>query len=441
MYVDERIISLKGLGVLIDNDDNEIKIHFICYQKENSKIYGSINLINNDQFSMFKYFSEKDRKFKIKGITDDGYDIIIENVVLTRVFYNLGAQNKKPIEFVAMKFIISKKFSEIDRIRYGIINLNVFNLIKIEIKNGIIEIKPMKNISDIIREIKSLSTPKLTSYADIKVNCLVDDLDNEINKINKELFRILELSSFAQGITQSYIYINCYKDDELLYGIYNWVKTRNQSFNEFIWSPYIGSYLKIAYKKYTDDLIKQTGLDLAMEWYLESFSSVIGESKYIIMFNALERLIYKYKILKDKDEILKQIQFKNVKKKIKKEISKILKSNCVEKVKRDAIYKKLNELNRYTLKDILNEYLYENDIGYSDIFADFSKLYKIRNELIHRGITDIKGLPDYYLQLTVLVQRIILSLFEYDGNEWMNILNNFSHEKFNKNPNNDWKKS
>lgn len=439
MSVDEIIISLKGLGVLIDKDDNEIKIHFICYQKENSKIYGSINLINNDQYTMFKYFSKNNREFKIKGKTDDGYDIIIENVMLTRIFYKLGTQNKNPIEFVAMKFIISKKFCEIDRIRYGIINLNVFNLIKIEIKNGIIEIKPVERISDIVREINTLSTPKLTSYADIKINCLVDNLDNEINRINKELFRILELSSFAQGITQSYIYINCYKDDELLYGIYNRVKTRNQSFNEFIWSPYIGSYLKIAYKKYTDDLIKKTGLSLAMEWYIDSFSNVIGESKYIIMFNALERLIYEYKILKDKDEILKPIQFKNVKSEIKKEISKILKSNCVEKVKRGAIYKKLNELNRYALKDILNEYLYENDIGYSDIFGDFSKLYEIRNELIHRGVTDTKGLYDYYLQLTVLVQRIILSLFEYDGNEWINRLNDFSHEKFHKNPTNDWK--
>jgi hypothetical protein len=95
-------------------------------------------------------------------------------------------------------------------------------------------------------------------------------------------------------------------------------------------------------------------------------------------------------------------------------------------------------LNRFSLKKNLTIFLGCHDIGYSDILEDLGVLIEVRNNIIHRGLSEKE--PDYlfdaYYKLMALVQRIFLSLLNYEGSYWKRINKKF--EVFKKDPNNDW---
>jgi hypothetical protein len=95
-------------------------------------------------------------------------------------------------------------------------------------------------------------------------------------------------------------------------------------------------------------------------------------------------------------------------------------------------------LNRFSLKKNLTIFLGCHDIGYSDILEDLGVLIEVRNNIIHRGLSEKE--PDYlfdaYYKLMALVQRIFLSLLNYEGSYWKRI--NKHLEIFKKDPNNDW---
>lgn len=78
------------------------------------------------------------------------------------------------------------------------------------------------------------------------------------------------------------------------------------------------------------------------------------------------------------------------------------------------------------------------NVGYSDIIGDLGNLIKIRNNIIHRGLSEkeFDALIEAYDKLMALVQRIFLALLNYEGSyrNWIN-----KHlEIFKKDPNNEW---
>ncbi len=95
-------------------------------------------------------------------------------------------------------------------------------------------------------------------------------------------------------------------------------------------------------------------------------------------------------------------------------------------------------LNRYTFKNNLIIFLGYYKVGYSDIIGDLGNLIKIRNNIIHRGLSEkeFNALIEAYDKLMALVQRIFLALLNYEGSyrNWIN-----KHfEIFKKDPNNEW---
>jgi len=95
-------------------------------------------------------------------------------------------------------------------------------------------------------------------------------------------------------------------------------------------------------------------------------------------------------------------------------------------------------LNRYTFKNNLIMFLGYYKVGYSDIIGDLGNLIKIRNNIIHRGLSEkeFDALIEAYDKLMALVQRIFLALLNYEGSyrNWID-----KHlEIFKKDPNNEW---
>lgn len=64
-----------------------------------------------------------------------------------------------------------------------------------------------------------------------------------------------------------------------------------------------------------------------------------------------------------------------------------------------------------------------------------SKIIEIRNNLVHTGLAYVNrdDLYDTYLRLMTLIQRIILSILNYDGHSFINWLDG-DQNVFNRNP-------
>jgi len=200
----------------------------------------------------------------------------------------------------------------------------------------------------------------------------------------------------------------------------------------------LSDYLKEVYPNYTERLDKIQGLNFAIHWYLESFNSNILESKYMKLFTVLELLIFRFISPINSEYILKEDEFIKFKKPLQKEMSKLLKELSFGKKSRASLYSNLDCINRYNFETNLKFFLKHFCIGFSDLIYDLRILIRIRNNITHRGLSEIEfeELIDSYDRLLTLIQRIFLSMLNYQGSYYNWMKKNF--EQFNKNPNNDF---
>jgi len=177
----------------------------------------------------------------------------------------------------------------------------------------------------------------------------------------KEIDKVLTLTSFSQGIYQSWTYISVYeKTDknnyEVIYRYHILPKTKNMGFHPVTHYLDLTNYLSVTYQNYTDELEEKTGLKYAIEWYLESLAADVVESKYIMAFVCLELLVDRFESAEG-DEILDFNTFKELVNRLKTEAKSFLKEKEIDKDKRQAIYTNLRGINRYPFIEQLKKLL------------------------------------------------------------------------------------
>ena len=199
------------------------------------------------------------------------------------------------------------------------------------------------------------------------------------------------------------------------------------------------NYLSVSCPNYTDDVEKETGLQSAIEWYLEALASNIVESAYIMAFVCLELLVDKYEAISG-DKILDEVLFNELCKEFKKTSRAFLKNKDVDAQNRSQIYSNLLGLNRFTFDEQLKKLLKNYKIGSTDIFKNLLEPKAIRDKLVHSGQTgiDFEILYSNYNNLMAMNQRIILSILNYDGQNFIDWLDNNEIKEFSRDPNEEY---
>ena len=131
---------------------------------------------------------------------------------------------------------------------------------------------------------------------------------------------------------------------------------------------------------------------------------------------------------KNNSKILTKKQFK----KLDKEIRSVISNQIPDESKCEEIYPKIQELNKPTLKNSLEDMYNFYVIGYSDLFQDF-EFVEIRDNIVHTGFSkgDFEDLRENYKKLVALLQRTLLGMLNYTG-EFIDQSDNWKHKKFKK---------
>lgn len=433
----EPLLEYIGEGKLIF-DDKQIPIKFNCQQLWDGFIVGTFELKKGENPDFLNHLFNKSLPFKISGSTDDGLNISIESIYVTR--YSTGDNN---IKFITYKIKVKKREiisndSEICII-FGITNFESFRTV-LNTNMGKLIFKNYRGFKDIIKDIKAYKKACITGYAslilepEIKANSVEEYLDLAQKEINK----VLTLTSFSQGIYQTWKFAEVHekideKNWEKIYTCNAATRDKCMTFYPVISYQYLTNYLSVIYSNYTDEMEEITGLQFAIDWYLESLATSIVESKYIMAFVCLELLVDKYEAING-DKILNETVFNNLKDELKSTARSILKRKGINIQERGSFYSKLKELNRYPFEAQLKKLLIDYNIGYTDIFDNLSDLIKVRDNLVHRGRPhiDFDILAENYNKLMALNQRIILSILNYDGHSYIDWLDNFKNNNFNR---------
>lgn len=198
-------------------------------------------------------------------------------------------------------------------------------------------------------------------------------------------------------------------------------------------------YLARTYPNYADDLDDRTGFRGGIEWYIEALSAGVLEAKYLMGFVCLELLVDRFNKRTGRDRILDENTYREFKERIQNEMREILQEMDVDSSKRSGIYSGIGGLNRYPFTGDLAELLKESRIGHSDLFEELWKIAEVRNKIAHEGMAalSIETMSQYYVTLMTLIQRILLSLIQYEGNI-VNWAHDFKVERFDKDPGNEY---
>lgn len=428
-----------GEGEII-YDDKKIPLKFECQQLWDGNILGNIEIKEEKNLLDLDHIFHEFLPFNISGSTNDGLGISIESIYLTR--RSIG--ENKNIEFIAEKVKAKKREiisaeSEIIII-FGITNFESFRTF-VNTDVGELQFNNYKGYEDIIKAISSHKKACITGRASLnfKPEIKFNYSEEYIELAQKELNNVLFLTSFSQGIYQTWKFIQVYekideKNYENIYSLNLATKNKNMGFRPVTFYLDLTNYLSVTYPNYTNE-VKKTGIQFAIEWYLESLASNNLESAYIMAFICLELLVDKYEAITG-DEILDRTVFDELRKELENITKYFLKNKSIDAQNRSSIYSNLLGLNRFPFIHQFKKLLQSYKIGYTDIFKDLSEPITIRNKLIHSGLTDIdsSSFTSNYHKLMAMNQRIILSILNYDDQSFIDWLDNNKSKKFNRDP-------
>jgi hypothetical protein len=200
--------------------------------------------------------------------------------------------------------------------------------------------------------------------------------------------------------------------------------------------------LNLAITNYSEDMKHETGLNIAVEWYL--MKSTYSELQFLNTMTALEHLVYVYTKREKKERIFPNNTFEKViGPKVREALDKALdtllnsekyfvkRETYPDKVK--AAKEKITEINRYPFKENLWKFLGKHKVLLDDIEQDIEPAISARHKIVHRGLyhqdSGDQSIRDHLAVLEELLKRIFLSLLKYEG-EYQSFLNGPEWKKF-----------
>ncbi len=270
----------------------------------------------------------------------------------------------------------------------------------------------------------------LTNYDELSGGVAIDSpfsgtspTPQQLEMIDAEVRRLLDVLSLAEGRFMRWsirqVWLGGQLHSALCRGPMPSSEPRFPLFSLLNFSPTVS----LAVDRYTEELCENSGIDVAIEWFL--MHPRYTEAEFLTGMTALEHLIYVFVKRNPQGGILPRSIFKNlVRPRLKAaldEVFQFLLQNAVPNAgeAQEVMTQKLGELNRRTLQTNLQALLIHYAVPVLDIEGEVRSLIELRNQIVHRGHRAESNLPQplsyYAAVLRELLTRIFLSLLQYRG--------------------------
>lgn len=367
--------------------------------------------------------------YEIKGTTVEGWKI---NAVIGDPNFKIEFNNSKNIEEQKGKYQIrlidlciyydSQSLGEgqTQEIVYGLANIEVMYNFSAKIGNLEAEmyIEPIPN-----RERRNKNDVLSAEMTFRNIG------ENQQDSYDTYYAWVASLLSLASGHYVDQIYrirTIKYRDLQIKSEYWSGRKLRSEARGiAVIQSPDLHIFIQQCARKLTPEIFNDTGVGLALSWYIDTFTSTIAEVNFLLLCTVLESLNKKYnkKYGNNTSKALISNRFyKQIRVKVLKVVSDFKQEIdnkddpgkydiFASKVKNSfdsGSYNQIGNL-RTSLKKMLNTY----GVPFNDLFPEL-EFIKIRDKIVHEGFSGVNVALELR-KLSNLVVRIFLAILEYQG--------------------------
>ena len=173
-------------------------------------------------------------------------------------------------------------------------------------------------------------------------------------------------------------------------------------------------------ENYTETLRESTGIDVALDWYLAHPRFL--EAEFLTLMTALEHLVNRF-MESEATRLLARCDFKKLRSELKaviySEVERMTSEMIQLPMPADELIQTLNDglgnLNRHPLRRNILSMLNHYSVPIGDLEEQVPEIVRIRNDLVHQGVTERATISSHLVSLRELMKRVFLTLFGYRG--------------------------
>jgi hypothetical protein len=440
------LLDLKNCSGQLYWRENSLNINFdLSVTKD-----GSINLtvkdipFERDVLWLHELFHKKKRYFEflqLKGQDVEGNSITSDSVILN----SFGSKEDKQGSWICpagtcMQFLLdSAKPLTYGKdaallLQYRLLGLKCFDRLSGNTNIGSIQIVGSTKIENYDE-----ATGVLTIKNQPEQNF---NLTNWIERCDKSVRSILDILSLANDRYIAWTSRSIFHNKSWVSSLFIGPRRAGKPFQPLFSYLNLQPILNLAIDNYSEELTQETGLDVAIEWFL--IKSTYTEVQFLTAMTALEHLIYIYTGREEREKIFQNETFEKI---IRPQVNAaldrtldLLSENEEDAFKHKsyldmvkAAKNKVTEINRYPFKDNLRKFLKEYKVPLDGIDQNVEPAIDVRHKIVHRGIyisgESTQTVNDHLAILRELLIRIFLTLLKYSG-EYQSFLNGPEWKKF-----------
>jgi hypothetical protein len=252
------------------------------------------------------------------------------------------------------------------------------------------------------------------------------DLPSWIEHCDKTVRLVLDIFSLAQDRYIAWTRRCLFADNEFLSALFIGPRRSGRPQEPLFHYLHLQPILNLSLSNYTEELKHESGFGIALEWFL--MKPTYDEAHFLTGMTALEHLVYTFSRQVHRDQIFSSNQFS---KRIRPLIIGALDTALGELVARGADFEKENEhkvesskgklpeLNRYTFKENLWEFISGKKIPLYGIDHEIDNLIRVRDRIVHRGLheeeSELRNTRHYLDILREFLKRIFLTFLSFQG--------------------------
>lgn len=418
-FMDPRI-EIKGHGEIKLEDDSIVNGEFVIRQFGTGITQGELKVADYATCMKIRGLES----FTITGTEEEGSQIIAEECFIEKV--SMGENNLvifNPNKIIYDKENLETKPEEKILLKFALMNVHQTFRVTADTELGTLYLNQFKGLEEAEETIKTHNISAITSSITIEVDSDYENLEELRKKGLDTVYDFLKITSLAQTTWHSIASFVIYKkknESEGYSRVYFEIlspKTKSPKLFGITNQAHSSQFISNAWGGHSKKIDEDYGFTLALEWYIDSWSAFVLESKYLNATTCMELLVEKFHNKNGTEFVLEEDKFSEFQEFIRESARGKLRDMGIEKPIRGIIYEKLNiALNRRGYENKIELMINFWKIKYDDLGIELKDIVRIRNEITHKGrYEDGDDLLKVYSGLITIIVRIFLAMLNYDG--------------------------